>query len=78
MPINRMIGKYDPDLGRVVWTQSEDMPPVSVSPAIEGVKHIRAVGLEGQPVFESRKSYEKAVRDAGCVVVGNDSRARIE
>jgi len=78
MPINRMIGKYDPDLGRVVWTQSEDMPPVSVAPAIEGVKHIRAVGLEGQPVFESRKSYEKAVRDAGCVVVGNDPRARIE
>lgn len=73
MPIDRTIGKYNPDTGKVEWTTFTDSLPENVSPAIEGVKSIRAVGLPGQPTFESRKSYEKAVRDAGCVVVGNEA-----
>lgn len=74
----RTVGKYDPELGKVVWEEHDDRPRESLSPAIEGVKEIKAVGLEGQPVFSSRKSYERAVRDAGCVVVGNDSSCKIE
>jgi hypothetical protein len=72
MPVDRLIGKYDHDLKKVVWTHSSDEVKESVAPAIEGVKEIRAVGLPGQPTFTSRKSYEKAVRDSGHVVVGND------
>ena len=73
-----MIGKYDPELGKVVWSEKDDSIPESVAPAIEGVKEIRAVGLAGNPVFASRKSYERAVRDAGCVVVGNEKAAKVE
>lgn len=70
------IGKYNPETGKVEWHDKDDMPRESLAPAIEGVKSIRAVGLPGQPVFESRKSYERAVRDHGCVVVGNDNAAK--
>ena len=73
MPIERRIGKYDPELGKVVWSVHDDTPPESTAPAVEGIKEIKAVGLPGQPTFTSRKSYEKAVRDAGCVIVGNET-----
>lgn len=66
------IGIYNPDTGKVEWHEKDRSLMPSVAPAIEGVKEIRAVGLPGQPTFSSRKSYERAVRDAGCVVVGND------
>lgn len=70
------VGIYDHDLGKVVWHDPEELrTEVPSSPAIEGVKEIRAVGLPGQPVFTSRKSYERAVKEAGCVVVGNDPAA---
>ena len=70
------IGKYNPETGKVEWHDKCDKPKESVAPAIEGVKDIRAVGLPGQPHFSSRKSYERAVRDAGCVVVGNEDAAK--
>ena len=72
MPVDKMICKFNPETQKCEWTNYSDALPPSVAPAVEGVKHIKAVGLEGQPVFESRKSYERAVREAGCVVVGND------
>lgn len=77
MPIERKIAKFDHATGKMVWYDFDDTPAESTGPAIEGIKEIKAVGLPGQPVFTSRKSYEKAVRDAGCVVVGNDPAGRI-
>ena len=73
MPIDRLVGKYDHDLKKVVWKKFDDTPKESVAPAVEGIKEIKAVGLPGQPTFTSRKSYERAVREAGCVVVGNET-----
>lgn len=76
MPVNRSIGRYNKELGKVVWTEFDDTPPESVTPAVEGIKEIRAVGLPGNPVFTSRKSYEKAIRDSGHVIVGNEKCSR--
>lgn len=73
MPATRNICRYNHETGKCEWTVWDDTPPPSLSPAIEGVKEIRAVGLTGQPVFSSRKSYERAVKEAGCVVVGNET-----
>lgn len=76
MPTDRKIGKYNHETGKVEWFSPDEIrPPENKGPAVEGVKEIRAAGLPGQPVFTSRKSYERAVRDAGYVVVGNDRAA---
>ena len=69
------VGKYDPETGKMKWFDKDDSIPESKAPAVEGVKELRAVGLPGQPVFTSRKSYEKAVRDSGHVIVGNEKAA---
>ena len=74
MPLTRHICKFNHETQKCEWTTDDDTTPLSLSPSIEGVKEIKAVGLPGQPVFTSRKSYEKAVREAGCVVVGNDTQ----
>lgn len=76
MPVTRHICKFNKKTGKCEWTLYDDTLAESVFPAIEGIKDIRAVGLKGQPTFTSRKSYERAVKEAGCVVVGNDPAAK--
>ena len=72
--MGRKIGRYDEELGKVVWVDEEDFNPTRDpdSAAIWGPVEIHAVGLPGAPVVTSRNEYKQLLKQHGCVEMGNE------
>lgn len=71
----KMIARYEPLLGKVVWY--EDVLPARPkngdAPAVWGAPDFEAIGLPGAPRITSRNQYRDLLRQHGCVEVGNEA-----
>ena len=77
MPVNRSIGKYNHEKGKVEWLDEDELrPSVPDSPAVYGPLDFRAVGLPGQPHITSRNQYKRLLKQHNCQVVGNEKCSR--
>jgi hypothetical protein len=72
MPIDKLVGRYNPSTGKVEWSHNEDRVPENISPAIHGPVDFVAVGLPGTPRITSRNQYKALLKQHNMVVVGND------
>jgi len=75
-----MVGRYEPEVGKVVWYEDEvpRKEPLGEAPAIWGPLEYHGIGFRGAPMVTSRNQHKALLREHGCVEVGNEAPPAVQ